>query len=381
MAHTLITLSAFPLPMNREQRGNFLRNIITSVRTQDYPYDKRAPKKVDWHAYDVAQAHEIADILEIIRVSVDIAHRRLQARRKPKVRRGPPGVPVDEVVKVLLFQTYLGVSNRVAEGLTEILWMPLGLSQPFSYKTIERGYDRHRVDELLEEVLVLTNLPVKDLEKAFSVDGSGSPTRKKENYADIRERQRKNKEEGRKGADRFPTGHHDFVYSVFMVGATFKLISAWRNTATHEEGETSFFPGLLAETKTRHPGMEMVLGDGAYAGRPQCDMAKALGVVPRFLPRRNATFKRYGSAGWVDMLWALVRGPQEWLSEYYQREASENANSVIKNDYPNPLRKRREGRRCTEDRLRGLCYNLKRLCYLHRLVGLSVKPVLLAAAQ
>ncbi len=225
----------------------------------------------------------------------------------------------------------------------------------------------------------MTNLPIRDMEKVFSVDGSGSPTRKKENYADIRAGQRSRTKGRKAGNDQFPRGHHDFVYSVFSVGTEHKLISAWRNTATHDVGETSFFPKLMKETKERHPGMQMVVGDSAYAGRPQCDLVNELDAVPRFFPKVTSGFKRFGSASWVSMLLALVKDPQGWLREYYQREASENANSVIKNDNPWPLRKRRKGRQCTEDQLRGLCYNLKRLCYLHYLIGLPTVKILRAA--
>lgn len=83
----------------------------------------------------------------------------------------------------------------------------------------------------------------------------------------------------------------------------------------------------------------------------------------------------------MTMLAELCRGPDSWLREHCQPEALENANSEVKNDNPNPLRKRRKGRQCNEERLRGLCSNLKRPCDLHRMVQLSVKPVMLTAGQ
>jgi len=277
------------------QRGEFLRKVITQVRTQDYPYDERAPRKVDWHAYDVAQANEIADMLELIRVSVDAAAKRIEDRRKrPRRDRGQPPVPTQDVVKVLLLQSYFGVSNRVAEGLTRILDEKLGLTKPFSYKTIERSYDRRAVNALLDEVLAISNAPVEGLETAFGIDGSGTPTRKRQNYAETREGQRKKPEKGSSGLDAFPKAKHDFVYSVFVVGATFKLISAWRSTARHDLGELAFFEPLMRETKVLHPGMEMALGDGLYATRPCANLARELGAVLRSLPRRNVTLKRLG---------------------------------------------------------------------------------------
>lgn len=368
-------------PSPAEQTGNFLRKVIDAVRSQDFPYDKRVPKKVDWRAYDLAQAHEMADMLQIIRLSVEAADRRLASRSKRRRGRGHPPTPAADVAKALLMQSYLGVPNRVAEGIVRLLGPSLGLSEGFSYKTVERGYGRPDVEALLDEVLALSNLPVKDLEKVFAVDGTGNSTRKRQNYADARAGQkREGDREGTKVVGAFPTGDHDFVYSVFVVGAVFKLIASYRNTTRHDVGELAAFPTLARETQARHPAMEVMVGDGLYAGRPQCDLVTELGAIARFLPHRNVTLKRLGSVGWIPMLMALYRDPQGWLRAYYQREASESVNSVIKNDNPQPLRKRLEGRRLLEDKLRGVCYNLKRLCYLHYMVGLSVTPVLLSAA-
>jgi len=356
--------------VDRVQRGEFIRKIVSQVRAHEYPYEKRPPEKVSWSTYDIAQCNEIADVLELIRTLVDSAEEKIESRRPPsKPSPGRPPVAAVDVAKVLLAQSYFDVSNRVAEGLICLFWRNLGLRERFSYKTIERGYDRHAVDELLDEVFTLTNAPVQGLEKVFSIDGSGTPTHVRQNYAEERDRQRREgKTEGRSGGSAaFPRSRHDFVYSVSMVGTRFKLVSAWESTVDHSRREPSFFEPLLRETRERHPGMEMVVGDGAYAARPCCNVASDLGVEPRFLPKRSATLKRKGSAAWVDMLFALAKDPDRWLSDYYRREASESVNSVIKRENPSPLRKRLGARRCTEDRLRGACHNIRRLCYLRYL--------------
>lgn len=363
--------------MNRVQRGELIRKIITQVRSQEYPYEKRPPQKMSWSNYDVAQCNEIADVLELIRMLVDSAEEKLNSRRPPlKTGPGRPAISAADITKVLLAQSYFGVSNRVAEGLIRLFWRNLGLRECFSYKTIERGYDRRAVDEVLDEVFALTNAPIRGLEKVFSIDGSGTPTHTRQNYSEERERQRGNarRRRGTEGSTEFPKGDHDFVYSIAMVGARFKLISSWQSTTDHSVTEHSFFEPLLRETYALHPGMEMVVGDGAYATRPCCNAAGELVVTPRFLPRRNVTFKRKGSAHWVDMLFALAKDPQRWLAELYQREASESTNSVLKRRNPAPLRKRLSTRRCTEDRLRGICHNIRRLCYLEYMARVAVRP-------
>jgi len=365
--------------VDHRAQSETVRKIITQVRTQEFQYKERPPKKINWTQYDRAQIHEIADTLEFIRVLVDTAARRIALRCQDSDKKpGRPPTDAADITKVILLQSYFGVANRVAEGLLELFWEKLGLQESFSYKTIERGYDRDAVNEILDEALRLTNAPVQGLEKVFSIDGSGSPTRMRQSYSADRERQRK-KGDGAESSDRFAHGLHDYVYSVITVGIRYKLITAYHNTTDHSIGELAFFEDSMRETKTLHPAIEMVAGDGLYAGRPCCRIVNEIGAIPRFLPRRNVTRKRLGVKAWMDMLDDLANDPQGWLKEYYQREASETVNSVMKRLNQWPLRKRLNPRKRTEDRLRGLCYNIRQLCYLVYLADLVVLPVINAA--
>lgn len=376
--------------MNRKQRGDLLRGIIHQVREKEYPYEKRPKAKVNWSDYDIAQCREIADMINLIRELVDSAVRRIE-NESPQEPRGPgrPPTSASDIAKVLLLQTYLGVPNRVAEGLIYLFSEKLGLREEFSYKTIERGYDRKSVDRILDLVFKLTNEPVRELEKVFSVDGSGTPTSINQNYAQDRKRQNAKRSNGKKspsksaGEDAAPkdiwptsTFHskHDYVYKVAIIGTRYKLFAGWKSTVDHTIGETSIFPEVMAQAVENHPNMDEMLGDGIFATRPICKMVGKYGVVPRFLPRRNITLKRKGVKEWVDMLWDLAENPQEWLSDYHMRSLSESGFSMLVRTNPQPLRKRLDPRRETEDYLRGICHNIKRLCYLRYLADIVPIP-------
>jgi transposase len=123
------------------------------------------------------------DYLENVRDLVDEADRRIKARSPPE-RRGPGRPPVEaaDIAKVLLMQTYMGSPNRVAEGLLLIFREKLGISRHFSYKAIERGYDREAVNEILDEASRIANEAVKGKETRFAFDGTGFSGSTKENY-------------------------------------------------------------------------------------------------------------------------------------------------------------------------------------------------------
>jgi transposase len=367
--------------MNSKQRVKAVRALIISVRERDFPYRHRPDRKIDWTMYDAAQCTETADMLSLIRELVERASERVDARAPPAARGpGRPPTSPSDVAKVLLAQSYLGLSNRVAEGLIHLHRHILGISRTFSYKTIERAYDRGTVIAILDEVITLTNIPLQGLEDCFSIDGSGTPTRIRQNYAHDRERQHNRDGKAATDSDEFPESIHDYVYSIAVVGTRHKVFASVHNSLDHSMGEMRFFPTAVSETKERHPQMKMLCGDGIYANRDACSIVSGAGAIPRFLAKRNTSLKRKGVISYVRMLLDMLKDPQQWLTEYFQREASEAVFSMLKRENPGPLRKRLEPRLLTEEYLRNVVHNVRRLCYLIYLIDLKVLPRIRAAA-
>jgi transposase len=358
------------VPIDIARTGETVRKIVTAAREGVLAYEPKGSVPRSWSAYDLAQTREIADTLELTRHLVDAAEERLAQRGLRRTRkRGRPATRAADIAKVLIMQTYFGVPNRVAEGLILLFGEKLGLSQEFSYKTIERGYDREAVNRVLDKVLELTNVPIQGLEKVFSTDGTGMPSSRKENYAEERARQNSESREAGAWPESRRPGVRKPVFGVGMLGTVYKLYTGWVGSGEHQIGETSAFPYLLARTKELHSEMGMVVGDGAYAGRPQCALVAATGAVPRFLPRRNATLKGGGVRAWTEMLLSMAENPQQWFREYYQREASECGFSMVKNR-KGALRKRLNRRKETETYLRFVQHNVTRLAQLRWVAGI-----------
>ena len=156
-----------------------LRSIVKSVRDRSFPYRHREEKERNWHQYDQAQVNEIADVLETIRDVVDLAS--LDTRERKRGPGRPPFRDAD-IVKVMLMQAYFGMPNRIAAGFLRLFGEKLGISDHFSYKTIERGYDPGRTERLLDSVLLIMNESGNAKERIFSTDGTGDPASMKINY-------------------------------------------------------------------------------------------------------------------------------------------------------------------------------------------------------
>ena len=366
--------------MPPKQRGEELKKIVKSVRDGTFEYDGKEPVKTDWAQYDQAQIYEMINYLNNIRDLVDLADKRIKERTPPK-KRGPGRPPTDpaDITKTLLLQTYLESSNRLAEGFLLLFQEKLGISSSFSYKTIERGYDRERVNEILDEIIVITNESVEGKEETFSFDGTGFSSSNKENYADKRQKQnsKKNHKKSKSASsvekepadDSFPKSNSTgtkkgFSYAVMGVGVQYKLISGISIRPDHSIGETTMFPEAFYQTINCHPNIDSVLGDGIYGCRWITNLVSENNATPYFLPRSNVTFKSKGALGWYDMLYSLWEAPREWLENYHMRSISETVNSMVKCRFGAPLRKKLDSRKETETRLKLVGHNIRRVGYL-----------------
>ena len=367
--------------MPSKQRGEELRKIIKSIRDGTFEYEGKEQVLTNWAQYDQAQIYEMANYLDNIRDLVSEAYKRIKERTSPR-KRGPGRPPTDpaDIAKTLLLQTYTESSNRVAEGFLLLFREKLDISRHFSYKTIERGYDREAVNKILDEIVVITNESVEGEEETFSFDGTGFSASNKENYAD--KRQKQNSKKGSKksksvskeqAADSFPESNSaakkGFSYSVMGIGVQYKLISGISISPDHSVGETTMFPEAFNQTLNCHPNLDGVLGDGIYGCRWITDMVSANHATPHFLPRSNVTFKSRGAMGWYDMLYSLWEDPQEWLERYHMRSISETVNSMVKCRFGAPLRKRLDSRKETETRLKLVGHNIRRVGYLEIIDG------------
>ena len=225
-------------PPTKNPANKKLHQTILSIRNKTHPYQNKQPKKIDFTKYNPAQINEITNVLQTIQTITDQADQRIQQKTPPTQKRpGRPKAPPKDIVKVQLMETYFAISDRIAEGFFNLFREKLAISSEFCYKTIERGYDPERCNQLIEEILKITNEIGNTHETKFSIDGTGDPCTLKVNYESKRSQQRTKKQTqpktytptnsdhnrgGSDGVDCFAGKRQDFVYSVFTVGVTTK---------------------------------------------------------------------------------------------------------------------------------------------------------------
>jgi transposase len=348
-----------------------LQNIVCGIRNKTFKYEEKDPEPINWRMYDKAQINELADMLDIIKYSVDVAVERITPKTNTTVSfpGRPEVVPEGSIAKMMLLQTYFGTSNRIGEGLLKVFDRKLGIFDRFGYKTLERGYDPESVGRILDEVFVLTNEWANSNEDTFGIDGSGDPTTMKVNYESKRANQRRKK--AVKASQEVITAwpittekRKDFQYSVLSCGRHTKVIAGFSTSENHHVSELSRFNDVVNETRKNAPRFKVLLGDTLYANRKVCKITASCNIALYSIPRSNSTMKSKGVKEWSRMTYELVLDPQGFLSVYHGRSISETVNSMMKRREPMKLRKRLSGRRATEEQLKVIIHNLRQCCYL-----------------
>ncbi len=340
---------------DRKQRE--LNRLIREIKSRRFPYRPREGREIDWSKYDQAQLREINDMLLTIRDAVDEAALRLGLEEWHPEGPGRPPYPPADMAKALLIQQYFGVSNRVAAGLVLLFREKMAIREAPSYKAIERAYEYPEVLAILEEVLRLTQEPLKSVEHNFAADGTGLPTSVKHNW----ERDRDDEQE-----------RASFQKLVAMVGTTYSLVSAVEFPENPYAHDSPFLEPLLHRTSAVYPSIGVVSLDEAFLSRENCELINAVGGIPRISLKQGITLKQKGSPAWRQMLLSFLTRPQEWLREYHMRSVVESVFSAFKRKFQRPLMRRISKRRRTEALARICTYNLRRLCYLRYLEGLDV---------
>lgn len=316
---------------------------------------KEVKESIDWSSYNEAQLDEIDNQLILIRNMAGEAMRRLWPAINPSGREGRPPKPAADKAKAILIQQYFMASDRLAAGLVWFLREKLDVSEKLSAKDVERAYDDADAVSILMEMFSMSNEPARSRETEFSIDGSGMPTSIKQNYANDR------------GDDAKKA-----VYGMLigMVGIRTKLFTACEITGPG--GESPYLLPLLNETAERYDRVDAVFGDAAYPSKDNCTHIVGMGAVPYLHPTKGSKLNADGSLARKMMLLSLIKDPQAWLREYHKRSVSESVFSIWKRKFLRPLARKDDDRRRVEAFSRVVCFNIRRLGYLHYLMGIDV---------
>ncbi len=371
MSRAKIDLKRERLHLQDEIDG-FFEKVVTKFGNgakidcpKEFDYRPKKPARRPWPGYNAAQENEFPEVISLIGSMVGKASESFRlAPRFDVIGREP--YSKRDIARLVLAQQYEGRCNRVSIGLLSMLGPHLGITGPFhpTYKTLERAYEDPGVISLLNEAFFLTQLPVKDLERNFSMDGTCHPTTIKHNWESSKDEILRLTESDKRAGAKARRKRHEFEKTVLAVGTTFKIIASFGRTRSPFSNESPYLRPLLEHVVELYAMVAKVCVDSGLLSRENCTLIEKAGALPRMFPKKGVSIKTKGSPAWRKMMLEFIEDTQDWLREYHSRSIVETVNSTLKRLFVAPLRKKLVERKATEILARIVVFNIRQLVYL-----------------
>jgi transposase len=313
---------------------------------------KFAEKKVykrDHAAFNAAQAtekHRVQDMLrELVRNVTEPEHK-ARGRKPHSIKDAIFSMAMKVYGTLSGRRTHCDLADAHKNGYTQ---------KPISGMKVCSFFENPTFTPVLRELVAVSALPLRAVEKGFAVDSSGFPNTKSENWFDYK-----------KGIARRKT---IWTKAHIACGVKTNVVAAVRILDQHA-ADSPQFEGLVKEV-AKGFCVEEVYADKAYLSADNVDLVFNLDATPYILPKSNTT----GGVGGLfeRMVHYFQFRQEEFLRHYHQRSNVETAFSMIKKKCGEYVRSKTETAMVNEVLCKFLVHNL---CVLNQEQHeLGIEPV------
>jgi transposase len=309
---------------------------IDSHGTVTQTVTKKVSYTQDWQAYDHAQTHQKELFMQLLQ---DVCSRVPQ----PEYTFGRPKLPLSDMVFLSALKVFSTFSLRRFLTDAEI--------------ARERGYmENPDVTPVIQELIMLTSLPLTTVETDFTIDSSGFGTSRFVKWFDHKY--------GKEVDSRA------WVKAHLVCGVKTNIVTAVELTLTNEH-DTKFLPELIMRTAQNFTVKE-VSGDKAYSSRANLELINELGAVPYIPFRKGTTGRAKNAPTWKKMYHYFEFKNAEFLEHYHKRSNAETTFHMIKSKFGDSVRSKTEVAQVNEVLLKVLCHNI--CVVIHEMFELGIEP-------
>lgn len=316
-------------PAKKELQLDLTRFIAEEKIKQIYPQN--------WWAYNEAQTREKLLFHKILQELCEAA---IPFQEKRKV--GRPGLSKREKVFCMGLYCYGCFSSRRSISDLEI-GKKIGLiTHVPHFNSILNYFSDKSLTALISQLIELSAIPLKVVEKDFAVDSTGFSTSRYETWFNIRTQKKSKKRMWKKAH--------------LMIGTKTNIITSLIIT-DGVVGDCPYLIPLVKKTKT-YFDMEAISADKAYSSRDNLRAISEAGAYP-FIPfKSNASPKSRGCIVWAQMYKFFTKNRQEFEKRYHKRSNVESTNSMIKRKFSNHIKTKKHTAQTNEILMKCLCHNI-----------------------
>jgi len=269
----------------------------------------------EWKEYNEAQTKEKLLFYRFLNELLDIIPER-------EYTFGRPRKPLRDMIFCCMIKVYNNTSSRRTISDLELAKSAGYIKHVPHFNTLLNYYDDAGMWVILNYLIKISAMPLKQVETVFAVDASGFGTGRFDRWVDVRNKYGK----ARKG----------YVKAHICCGVKTNVVTAVEITSA-SVGDSAMFSSLLNKTGNDF-NIKELSADKAYSSRDNLDLVNKLGAMP-FIPfKKNVTGKSGGSPTWAKMYKIFATRYMEFAAHYHKRSNVETTFSMIKKKFGDNVR-------------------------------------------
>lgn len=268
-----------------------------------------------WSAYNKSQTNEKLVFMKLLK---DLC----ENVEQPIYKFGRPTLPFNDMLFGCVMKVYSGFSlRRFMSDMKIAKEMRLVENVP-CYSSLSNFMNREEVKPIIEELITISSLPLKEIEKDFAVDSSGFSTSRFGRWFDYKW-----------GKDRKV---RIWLKAHVNIGTKTNICTAVKIT----EGKDNDSPQLAELVRKTAENFNIVeqSGDKAYNSRENLKVIEEVGGVPYIPFKKSVTGKRGALSIWGKMYHYFMYKHEEFLEHYHKRSNVESYFNMVKTKFGDDLK-------------------------------------------
>ena len=301
-----------------------------------------------WNAYNEAQKAEVHLFDDLLKGLV-------KAIPEPEQTKGRPRLSLQETLFCAIQKVYSQLSSRRAHSLFQNAVERGQIDHAPRFNAPSDLFNKPETTEILQNMVMLSALPVAGIEVDFAVDSTGFRTTTFNAY---------------EGAKYGRKKEHQWIKAHLCAGVKTNVVAAVAITDAFSNDSPQFGP-LVRKTASGF-SINEISADMAYSSRLNLQMVENAGGKAYIPFRKNATGRAGGSAIWKKMFHYFQLNRDEFMEHYHKRSNIEATNAAIKRKFGETLKSKNSVAQVNELLAKIIAYNLT--VVIHEMYENGINP-------
>ncbi|MBS3148157.1 transposase [Candidatus Woesearchaeota archaeon] len=302
----------------------------------------------DWKSYNLSQQVEKDQFMKLLAgITANI--------RNPAYSFGRPTNPLSDTIYSMIFKVYSGFSGRRFASDLSNAEQKNYVEKKVPYNSMFDYFGKKEITSLLADMVVLTSLPLRTVEKDFAIDSTGFATTNFQRWFSFKH--------GRELSTR------RWVKCHFMTGTKSNIVSSVKIT-TEFDNDSPELPELV-KTTAEHFDMKEVSADKAYLGKENLQTINDVGASP-YIPFKSNSQPNGNGMLWKKLYHYFMLKNEEFMQHYHKRSNAETTVHMIKSKFGDRVRSKNWTAQVNEVLCKVICHNI--VVVIHEMNELGISP-------